>query len=740
MRRVAAAIAALLAAHAATAAPILVRSGEHSDFSRLVLPLPDNAGWHLSPTDDGYALEIDGLAGSALDLSRIFQFVPRTRLREATPGTGSITLSLTTDRDSHAEAFVTAAGQLVIDIRDGAPPAGPDIAVAKDASMAEPADGTAGDSPWDMPGPLPLGAVTAAIPADPNVALYWRDAPHAEPPVPDMERDQVPAATGSDAMSAMPVPPIAPPPIGDLEPALRHQLARAAAQGLVEFDAPHEQPAGGAEGDPAAAPWQLDAATSIDRAFADPAEGIAAGSDGGACPAPADYDIGDWGGEAEFAAGLAARRSGLVGEFDRPDPARVLALARYYVHSGFGAEAGLALTAFAARGPEAERVRTLARIVDGEPPDSPELRGFTACQSPVALWAVLARPALGPGDVVASGAVYEAFSGLPPHLRRSLGPPLAERFIAAGDIAMARSIRDAIERASESSDVAIRLTDARLASAEGRHDDSEVALDAALHDGGPQAEEAALLLAEARVRNADAGTQEFRDTVAALAFAQRRTGTGARYQRVHLLLLGLAGEWGAAFDALDKAADADRPALTRELFATLAAHADEPNLLQRYFAGRDAFEAAIPTPELRAAVADRLEKAGFPEDAASLREVNAGAGSRRDVPDTAPATPALRAPRSEAGQAGEPDPASALKPEIGRATDQAGVEPAATMPPPRADLALNRTVPNKAVVAEEAAELLAGVARSRADWQARLAAPVDPAVPMHADAASAEPR
>ena len=80
-----------------------------------------------------------------------------------------------------------------------------------------------------------------------------------------------------------------------------------------------------------------------------------------ACLADAALDVGDWAtARSPGRAQRAALRARLVGEFDRPDAEALRALARFYVRTGFGAEARALLAGF----PEVEGLDDRALIVD----------------------------------------------------------------------------------------------------------------------------------------------------------------------------------------------------------------------------------------------------------------------------------------------------------------------------------------------------------------------------------------
>ncbi len=325
--------------------------------------------------------------------------------------------------------------------------------------------------------------------------------------------------------------------------------------------------------------------TGLDRA-ARGTPRIALTPGGGDCPEDAAFDVPAWGGEGGPADAIAARRAALIGEFDRPDPAAVLALARLYVHLGFGAEAGAALAAFGAGGEEVERLAALALLVDGAAaaPAAP-FAGLEACDGAVALWAVLAAPRLETGAPVAAGAVVRGFSALPLHLRRLLGRPLADRFLDTGDAETARALRDAAERAGGPGGDAIDLVSARIALARGRVDEAEAALAALATRPGPEAAEALALLVETLLSRGAEVAPGHVTAAEAFAYELSGTATGTRLASAHARALAARGEHDAAFAALARMPPGPATAaLADALHATLAAGASEASFLRHAFA------------------------------------------------------------------------------------------------------------------------------------------------------------
>ena len=109
----------------ASAQSIRVRSGEHETFSRIVIALRQPSAWSLMRDEEGYRLDM--AAKPALDISRVFDLIPRRRIADIRKTPEGLHLSL--GCDCHAVATEMRPGLIVLDVSDGPPPEMPVAAV-----------------------------------------------------------------------------------------------------------------------------------------------------------------------------------------------------------------------------------------------------------------------------------------------------------------------------------------------------------------------------------------------------------------------------------------------------------------------------------------------------------------------------------------------------------------------------------------------------------------------------------
>ena len=579
---------------------VTVVSGEHNGFTRLVLTFPEPADWRVGRTPDGYVFQIVGTQ-PRYDLSRVFDRIDRRRLASiwADPGDGGLRMGVACP--CHVLPFEFRPGTIVIDLRDGQPPPGSSFEQTLDGQAVPRL--TAESPPRPRPRPRSL----------PAPALFdWRDA----------------ALGGRWSGQQTSTPMSVPTPdrsLLTLQEDLMMDLSRAVAEGLVD---PVRRPPPGVPQKGRSSPDDsnlrmgppLDARSGLSTPTALSAQGAV-------CPSQESLAIADWGDRRPVSVQIAEALSNLTGEFDRPEPAAVRRAVQFLLYLGFGAEASSLITAFPTDDPERDLWLSMARLIDGGADPSGAFAGFAACDTPAALWAGLADPSLSPADIN-SAALLRAFSALPPHLRRHIGPTLAERFLAADDIGTATALQNALLRLPGSPDSRTIILSARLNSAQGVAPLAKDQLETVLSDPGPSQSQALIALIE--LHAADGRPLDPAHAEAVAAFLSQADGTdeAPALARAHVLALALTDRFDAAFSALPKAPDA-----APDLWRLLANGPDSAVLLHALGVGAEAIPSTI-APSVRESLAARLQNLGFPDQARrwSLQ-------SSPDGPDNSPPQP-----------------------------------------------------------------------------------------------------
>ncbi|MFV0332805.1 MAG: hypothetical protein ACK5JR_01850 [Tropicimonas sp.] len=507
------AAALTISASLAQAESVRVYSGEHADFSRIVLVFGESIGWSAAKSPTGFEVRFDR-RDISMDLGGIFEKMPKDRVRNASydPATGI--LDLVSDCMCEIELFEAGQRTVAIDIRTAAPAMDPGDSVGIT---------TAGTVPF------PFGVAGLSMPA-PRFPLFPLPEEQSTGPIPDLS-----------------------PRLAALETALLEQLERAVSQGVAEIAPGAVVPDPVAKIDlPALPENHIRSRTVYEVDLPDEEPGPA-------CFGEDLLDVSSWASSEDPATALAMARNGLVSELDEPAPEKALDLVRTYLVFGFGAEAAAVISELGQEIENRSLYRAMAKVVDNEKlPAGSELLALTACDGPSALWALAAHEPDSVPRKINLRAVQAWFLRLPAPLRQQLGPRIVENLRAAGQDGAATTIRNAVVRASEARPPRLRLIDAGADLDGGRSK-------AALADLAELASDASELAPEAMTKLLNGarrrGLLDHRTmiTAEAVAFENRDTpGANVLLEEI-VLAWSQTGEFDAAWDAWGRLEEASAP-------------------------------------------------------------------------------------------------------------------------------------------------------------------------------------
>lgn len=694
MRRLALAVALLLPATAALSETVEVRSGEHADFSRIVLMFDGQDGWTLGRVAGGY--EFRAARGDLdFDLSKVFSLIPRTRIKdisERRPGA----LFLAVDCDCHADAFDLRGGRVVLDIKNGPPvrnasferalePLAQSQDLATAASAVERSPMLEAPPHREMTStvipPAPIPETTHASDLQGSAHPILKLADHTETKAGDAKayetmfsinpfdqaaHSDAPEKSGPKPFAATTSP--ATEPNFDIaateraqafEAMVLDQLARAGSQGLIipntpfesheehsaettdghdahvaSVDAntghaksapsPHESPVPGADGavqGPAGGHVRVETVIDRDSALAQPEQLTENGS---ACVPSEELDIASWGLMPDGKPDLAAYREGLVGEFDDINPEAAMRLARYYAYLTFGAEALQELSNVDPPTPDRDLVAAIATIMDQDTvhPRTAYFRGQETCGTAAALWALLAGPELRTEQPVDVDAAIQAFTDLPDHIKRHLGPRLLDTFRAGGKLEAAQIVRNRIGLSGEGAEVEVAVSSAQLDHALGDAHKAEEQIADVLETKDPDSPEALLALAETRIEAGTPIDDELLGALEALAVDTHDTETGHGIDRAIAEAHLLRGEYREARDfALSSGGELDDVSardLLRRVYMAASEKADAEPFLRLVLPHAEGLVMETADQPARQAIAARLVDLGFAGDALAV--------------------------------------------------------------------------------------------------------------------------
>ena len=643
-------LAALMPA-AAQEAGLRIRSGEHPDFSRLVIDPPVETGWRIARQGNRYLVAFrPALAG--FDLSRIYQRIPRRRLKavstQETDAAEGEVLQLEVAPDHSLSVFRAESGSIVLDIVSGAPRRSDMPSELKAAAwQGGPAGGP--DEPVSMAPSGKAGTGTAPPGAPPGATAGG--GPQVQPFILQPPRQGTERLDISGLATALPPQPggrlpvtlrLADARVLEAQQALVEQLGRAMTQGAVE-------PATAGQGTfPDSRPQEtegptviidsgpnIEARTVFDRDA--PKAAVAASGQGGVtCLPDSAVDLAAWAEEGADFTRLSELRRNLVGEFDRVDTQALRALAHSLLVDGFGTETRALLRAFPGALPEANLLTELAVLVeDGSAEASPLLAAQAGCGGAVALWAILARPRIPPGEVPDRTNLNRVFASYPADLRYRIGPPLASRLLAAGFNQAARDIAARMARAPGAGSAGFRLLELRFDLERGRLGAARARLSEMLRRGRPEVVEALTLLLAALRRTDQPVEAELLSDAAALAFQHRFSAAGAALRAEEILARARMQGPLDAFALLVHEAELQAlpPPMVRNIADTVF-RTPPPSgqgvgaTVQAFFRYRDLLADSPDMDNARRHVATRLVEANLP--AVALEVMQPGMGRLND--------------------------------------------------------------------------------------------------------------
>ena len=597
-----------LPAHAETAK---VTSGEHADFSRLVVALPQATDWTLGRTADGYEL---ALAGALLqfDVSTVFDLIPKNRLTGIFGDPGSGNLHLTLDCDCHALPFNLNDRTIVIDLRDGVAPEGSSFETALDGSALPRLQG----KPKAALRPRQRAPGVAEMPQE----FDWMkvEAPPVRPSVAFL------ISTSSGSESA-------------LRETLVAQLADGAARNVISLALPQEQTApADAPRMPDAVPIRLTNSLGLQISTA-PGQTPPLQADGQECLPEDELRVETWKPEDAETAVYSGLFIDLVGEFDKPQQDAVLVAAQRYIYLGFGAEARAVLQAFAPENKKTAMLSAMSYLVDGEPILSGNVfAGMQGCDTAAAFWALLAADTVAT-EPLSKTAIKRTYSALPPHLRTHFGPQLLRTLESRGEDALATEIALTLDRMGGEDTRAMDLATSQILVAEGHAEAALVQVEDVMADPGQLQAQGLISLVDAKIAAQAPISADVAATIAAMLDEYDGHPLHAELLRAYGMALAGSGQFATAREM----AETGTP-LTAAFWTLLSQNADDDTLLVQALQPPSASE-NIPAAA-GAKIAERLLQLGFADEAALwhglfplpdalMSEATFSAGTRSEVPD-----------------------------------------------------------------------------------------------------------
>ena len=571
-----------------SAQAVMVKTGDHEGFTRVVMTFPATSTWDLGRTAEGYEF-VHSPTPASYDFSDAFRVISRARLTSigVHPSTGNLMLNVACA--CYAIPFEFSENTLVIDIRDGVAPVG---------SVFERALGT--QTTLSPLGSAPAPRPQAARRQGPSYDWLAAESPAPQPIV------VMPRETERHVQSALK----ASADLQNFRDTLISQVARGASVGVVGM---MPQPSGLQPADPeiqadqprvvlGELPNTLPGLEIVDRSIPP-----SVSTDGTSCPADESLSIRDWSSPEDPLLALATSNATLLTEFDQPDHAGIASAVRTQLYHGFGAEARTLMRAFAPAVPLDPQLMAISYLVDSDRSGDNPFKGMQSCESSAAFWATLAAPVQTPLIGLNGTAVSRTFLGLPKHLKLIFASPVADQLLAAGDEKNAELVRSGVERSAPDGGEVLPLLEADIALHKG---DAEAA-DRKIDEIAKTTPNVDALLSRVKARFQKRQKLDEKDVLALEAFAFEQ-GNGPRQKEFQTAMVhakALSDDFGTAF-----ALAQDDARLITETWDILGATGSPSAVLT--FAAGAAAAAESPVPAaIRELLAQRLADLGLPSAA-----------------------------------------------------------------------------------------------------------------------------
>ena len=384
-------ILALVFSWPAWSSPIDVRSGEHSEFTRLVVYLADGQKWNVSEADGLTNFSVEDW-DQGFDISTVFRKINTERLKSLTASQGRLVMSF--GCDCRVETTQLAGGFVSLDIREKArsrPLPKPKLPkVSDDAAVV-------------------ISEVSQVTPRED--LMEW--------PVVFVEDtsfeflDQILANNSASPARAF-------------ENGLGEEIARGAT--LTYLQPSNAVLDRGPQGETEQSRTKDELIALLDERaqFSNAGEinSLAPEEVEVSCPAPSSVTVSEWGGDLPFADQLASLRQGIYSEFDEVDFRVVRDLARFYIHHAMIPEFNEVIENY---GDQMDQtyLEDLANLIEGKFAAQNSLTTHKECAGETGFWSFYA----GGGDSGISTEKIEKHIAVFQRFPRDLQVIVADRLI-----------------------------------------------------------------------------------------------------------------------------------------------------------------------------------------------------------------------------------------------------------------------------------------------------------------------
>jgi len=576
---------------------VQVRAGEHQDYTRLLLEIPEHNTWIFTP---GIVIGRLDIAGPALefDLTQTFSRIPRTRVHDVRSSANGLDIYIACACEIHVHETIPQF--LMIDI----------IGSTSDRTYAP----LAAPRPPGRPDKLARAyGHPGGDPKQAGVRLAQALRGNNE----DSTLTQVLSLnTISAAPSrAQPTNPTAPHDANMLQPAqiaqeLGRVLAHSVSAGMLQPVTDGVIPIAGTHTPDKP---RSSANPDLHLSIGPNRPNQTSGQDGTTAPCPDlhTYDLPSWDVPMSLPE-VTARMHQIFNASDNLQDLEILNLSKSFLYFGFGAEARMILSLRSHTDPAGKILTDISYIVDlSKSPEKDAVWALRNCGPMGSLWAFLAAPEDVPPIDFPIDNLVQAVKILPANLRLHLGPIVAQRLAGLKLSDQAKIVQAALDRVKQ--DESPQLTLARAAVAlPGADAETTRMLEATL---SPQhSDDDLLFLLSYRDAQGALVEASLLEAATTRLFALRGTQAAQEIATFVITAKARAGNFSQAFEILngrDAGLDIEAHRALREgVFAKLVRQSNDTDFILQIFEQRP-WEYNYLSEALAAQLSARLHKLGF---------------------------------------------------------------------------------------------------------------------------------
>lgn len=521
---------------------IPVQAGEHRDFTRFVIRIPEGAGWNIETKIGRVDVSFSNFDGS-FDIRTVFNRIPKTRVSnlEQIP-TG---LSFELQCACEVTSFIAEDRYLAIDFLEGPPLSAEDFRRRNEQHRTiaiRPSAFSYGDLLWSNEALGSQSAPMEPYPAEELVA-NTEEQQHSQ------VREQ---AVLAEARERMQNGVMSAATRGILRPATALPLpAKADESERVSRPDNHNTLADEPILDTLANSSNVSVTTSSD--LADQAELAEPYQDSASCLSTKNLDIVGWASSDSGLSQIGSLRASLFNEIDRPRNEAILSLVRAFLYFGLGPEAKQVL----AIDPDVEdkhpELIDIADVMEFGYARNPRvIHAGLNCPSEIAFWSVMSAKSIPETQQVNIEAVLRTLSQLPLHLREAFAPIVAARLLDIGEVDAAEAALRTLSRSMEELTAKANIASAELKIERGDRKSGTETLLSMIERGDAESPDAIIALMDEKVASGTSVSPDVALLVDSYAFQYSSSEMGDALLRAQIFSLAKSQQHRKSFELLDR--------------------------------------------------------------------------------------------------------------------------------------------------------------------------------------------